>query len=73
MTQSKATTGLEKIEQLLNLESLFLQRFCRLSTTDQAGRLIRINHVKYISSGNSYNFFDSPPLLFMGKLTIKII
>jgi hypothetical protein len=73
MTQSKARTGLEKIEQLLNLESLLLQRFCRLCTTDQAGRLIRVNHFKYISSGNYYNFFDSLPLLFMGKLTIKII
>jgi len=65
MTQSKASPGPEKIEQLLNLESLLLQRFCRLSTTDQAGRLIRVNHFKIVSLCDSLEaFLDTLPSLF---------
>jgi hypothetical protein len=40
--QSKGSKQPEKIEQPLNLGSLLLQRFCRVSTTFQVKQLIEV-------------------------------
>ena len=47
MTQSKTSIQSKKIEQVLNLKSLLLSRFCRVNTTYKAERLIEVNHIKY--------------------------
>ncbi|MGZ8559152.1 MAG: hypothetical protein ACXWWC_12495 [Chitinophagaceae bacterium] len=46
MTQSKASIQSKKIEQVPNLRSLLLSRFCRVNTTYNAERLIEVNHIK---------------------------
>jgi len=60
MIQSKGSKRWGKIEQSLNLGSLLLQRFCRVSTTYQAGRLIEVNDFEF-----TWHIFTQSLLIFL--------